>query len=156
MKTTTLIIGAVIIGGGLYLCSQHEKAAASSPSLEARANAALLTETNPFVLTSLAQECLKAGRGDLAKTLQAKAELIFTTTHTVPASQTHPATAPLDVAVGNIAMVAPSTLSLAQAVASGASDTLAVPSQPSSMSAMTSFRNMGLNPPLIDPENPNP
>lgn len=102
MKTATLVIGALLIGGGVYLYSEHQKAAQSSPSLEAKVNNALLTETNPFVLTALAQECTKAGRQDLADELNAKAKLLFATTHVTsapgPIGDTHPATAVLNVA----------------------------------------------------------
>jgi hypothetical protein len=119
MKTSTILIGALLIGGGLYLYSQHEKAA-SAPSLDARANQALATETNPYVLTALANECQKAGRPDLAQLLTTKAQAIFATTHQTPMSgpggtEQHPAQAILDVAVASPSASAPATLSLAQA-----------------------------------------
>jgi len=118
MKTTTLLIGALLIGGGFYL---YEKSAAAAPSLDAKVNAALLTETNPFVLTALAQECDKAGRADLSAELNAKAKLLFATTHVAsapgptPTGTTHPATAILNVAATAPSVDAPQ-LSLAQAV----------------------------------------
>jgi hypothetical protein len=118
MKTATLVIAALLIGGGVYLYSEHQKAAQSSPSLEAKVNSALLTETNPFVLTALAQECTKAGRQDLADELNAKAKLLFATTHVAsapgPTGDTHPATAVLNVAALAPAVNAPQ-LSLVQA-----------------------------------------
>lgn len=120
MKTTTILIGALLLGGGFYLY-EKQKAAASAPSLDAKVNSALLTESNPFKLTALADECVKAGRQDLADELNAKAKLLFATTHVAnapgptPTGDTHPATAIL-----NIAAQAPSVdmpqLSLAQAV----------------------------------------
>jgi hypothetical protein len=122
MKTTTLLIGALLLGGGFYL---YQKSKASAPSLDARVNAALATETNPFVLTALAAECDKAGRTDLSQLLKAKAQLIFASTHQMPTSgpggtEPHPATAPLEVAVAStVSMLAPVTLSLAQATLSG-------------------------------------
>lgn len=121
MKTATIVIAALLIGGGVYLYSEHQKAAAASPSLDAKVNNALLTETNPFVLTALAQECTKAGRQDLADELNAKAKLLFATTHVASApgpgliGDTHPATAVLNVAAVAPAVNAPQ-LSLVQAV----------------------------------------
>jgi len=120
MKTSTLVIGALLLGGGLYLYSEHQKAQASQPSLDARVNQALATETNPYVLTALAQECTKAGRPDLAQLLTTKAQMIFATTHQNPMSgpggtEAHPANAILDVAVASPVASSPATLSLAQA-----------------------------------------
>ena len=120
MKTSTILIGALLLGGGLYLYSEHKKAQASEPSLDARANQALATETNPYVLTALANECAKAGRPDLAQLLTSKAQMIFATTHQNPmtgpgGTETHPAQAILDVAVAAPSSSAPATLSLAQA-----------------------------------------
>lgn len=119
MKTSTILIGALLVGGGLYLYSKHQ-AAASAPSLDARANQALATETNPYVLTALANECAKSGRPDLAQLLTTKAQMIFATTHQNPmtgpgGTETHPAQAILDVAVAAPSSSAPATLSLAQA-----------------------------------------
>ncbi len=115
MKTSTILIGALLLGGGLYLYSEHQKAQASEPSLDARANQALATETNPFVLTALANECTKRGRHDLAQLLTTKAQMIFATTHQTPTGvAAHPANAILDVAVAS-PTVSNATLSLAQA-----------------------------------------
>jgi hypothetical protein len=119
MKTTTILIGALLLGGGLYIYSKHETA--SAPSLDAKVNSALLTETNPFKLAALADECVKAGRQDLADELNAKAKLIFATTHVAstpgptPTGGTHPATAILNVAAQAPSVDMPQ-LSLAQAM----------------------------------------
>jgi len=114
MKTTTILIGALL----LYLYSKQQ---ASAPSLDAKVNSALLTETNPFKLTALADECAKAGRQDLADELNAKAKLLFATTHVAsvpgptPIGGTHPATAILNVAAQAPSVDMPQ-LSLAQAM----------------------------------------
>jgi hypothetical protein len=120
MKTTTVLIIAALVGGGIYLY-EKQHAAASAPSLDAKVNSALLTETNPFVLTALAQECDKAGRHDLAQELNAKAQVLFATTHVAstpgpaPTGDTHPATAILNVAAQAPSVDMPQ-LSLAQAM----------------------------------------
>jgi hypothetical protein len=135
MKTTTLVIGALLLGGGVYLYTQHQKTAQSAPSLEARVNSALLTETNPFVLTALAQECEKLGRADLAAELNAKAKVLFATTHVASApgptltGDTHPATAILNVASGSTATDTPQ-LSLAQATIASTPSKTFIPTSP--------------------------
>ena len=81
MKTTTLVIGALLLAGGVYLYEKKQAADQVAPSLDAKVNAALATETNPYVLTALAQECTKAGRTDLADLLNMKAKVLLATTH---------------------------------------------------------------------------
>jgi len=126
MKTTTILIAALLLGGGYYIYTKQQ---AASPSLDAKVNSALLTETNPFVLTALAQECTKAGRQDLADELNAKAKFLFATTHVAsapgptPTGDTHPATAILNVAAMSPAVNTPQ-LSLAQATLGTSSTTL--------------------------------
>lgn len=117
MKTATLVIGALLLGGGLYLYSEHQKTAASSPSLESRAMNALATETNPYVLTALSDECDKAGRSDLASLLTAKAKAIFAMQGPTQTKDYHPAAQISMMAAG--APASNATLSLAQAVLGG-------------------------------------
>jgi len=78
MKTTTIIIGALLIGGGLYLYSEHQKAAAAQgPTLEDQANKALASETNPYTLRALAAKCRSSGLSTLADLLDAKASALM-------------------------------------------------------------------------------
>lgn len=117
MKTQTIIIGAILLAGGYYLYTQHEKTAASAPSLESRVTQALATETNPYVLTALAQECEKNGRSDLAALLNAKSQAIFAMQGPTQTKDYHPASQVSAMAVG--APVSSATQTLAQAVLSG-------------------------------------
>jgi hypothetical protein len=71
MKTSTLLIGALLIGGGVYLYSKS--ATANAPPLEDQANKALASESNPYTLRALAAKVRAAGFGSLADLLEAKA-----------------------------------------------------------------------------------
>ena len=77
MKTTTIIIGALLIGGGLYLYSEHQKAAAQQgPTLEDQANKALASETNPYTLRALAVT-LEADVSMLAAQIASNSEDVY-------------------------------------------------------------------------------
>lgn len=77
MKTTTLVIGALLLVGGLYLYKEHEAAAKVAPSLESKANLALASESNPYTLEALSQQCDANGLHTLAGLLHAKSQAIL-------------------------------------------------------------------------------
>lgn len=118
MKTTTIIIAAVLLGGG-YLYMQHEKAVAQGlPTLEDQANKALATETNPYTLEALAQKCDAGGLHNLAGLLHAKSQAIlaFQTPQTPKNAQgdAHPSSSVAMLAAG---VTSGATLTLHQALA---------------------------------------
>lgn len=96
MKTTTLLIGALLIGGGFYLYEQ-QAAAKTAPSLESKANLALASESNPYTLEALANQCDDAGLHTLAGLLHQKAQAILAfqkpQTQSAAVPQVHPAAA---------------------------------------------------------------
>lgn len=123
MKTATIIIGAVLLGGG-YLYMKHEQAAAQGPTLEDQANKALASESNPYTLKALAVKVRAAGFGTLADMLDAKASAIlaFQTPQQTklaegPTSDLHPA-ATVALAGAGVS-TGSSSLSLHQALLQG-------------------------------------
>jgi Tfp pilus assembly protein PilW len=119
MKTATLVIAALLIGGGVYLYSQHE-AQAAQPSLEDQANKALASESNPYALRALSSKVRAAGFPALADLLDSKAsaiEAFQTPQKPQGAPVLHPATSVLGLATAT--PMGDATLSFHQALLAG-------------------------------------